>query len=89
MAHKEREYNSAAKPLPSVNPDKYATTAIPYCMTVRIINILEDLHSEMQLPIGERFAGYPIEDFEEIDTRIRDNMLGLKLSLEALSQCEE
>lgn len=87
--HAAPGYNFGYKPKSFVDPEMYATTALPYKAAVRIVNVLEDLHSQMQNPQDKRFTDYPIADFEEIDTYIRDNMVNLALSLEMRSRVKE
>lgn len=80
--HKEPGYNHGHTMKDIVNPETYAGTSLPYKAVSRIINVLEDLHYQMQKPAGERFKDYPIGDFENLDTFIRDNMSNLALSME-------
>lgn len=80
--YKDPGYNHAHTMKESVKPDTYAGLSLPYEAVSRIINILEDLHFQMQRPPQERFIDYPIHDFEAIDTFIRDNMVNLAISLE-------
>lgn len=87
MSHKETGYNFAAKIKHGIDPDTYAAASVPYKAAVRIVNVLEDLHAQMQKP-SNRFENYPIEDFEEIDTYIRDNMANLALSIETRALSE-
>lgn len=84
-AHKSTGYNTCHVMKADVDPDLYAGTSLPYKAASRIVNVLEDLHFQMQKPAGERFNDYPIEDFEVLDTYIRDNMANLALSLETRS----
>lgn len=80
--HKDPGYNHGHKPKTHVDPELYASATLPYKAVSRIINVLEDLHFQLQKPAGQRFIDYPVSDFEDIDTYIRDNMSNLALSLE-------
>lgn len=88
MEHKEPGYNHGHVMNAKVDPDMYANVSISYKAASRIVNVLEDLHFQMQKPAGERFRDYPIADFEQIDTFIRNNMVNLALSLETLEMSE-
>lgn len=89
MSHKDLGYNFGHVMKTNVDPETYAGTSIPYKAVSRIINVLEDLHAQMQREPENRFRNYPIEDFEEIDTFIRDNMANLALSLETRALSKE
>ncbi len=88
FGHKEPGYNHGHCMKKEVGPDVYAGTSLPYKAVSRIINVLEDLHFQMQKKEEQRFIDYPIKDFEEIDTYIRDNMANLALSLETRALSE-
>lgn len=88
MSHKEPRYNFAHSMKPEMHKDTSAQVSLTYEMASRIVNVLEDLHFQMQKPQGERFADYPIDQFENVDTLIRDNMANLALSMETREQSE-
>lgn len=87
--HKDPGYNFGHSPKNHVNPESYARISLPYKAISRIINVIEDLHFQMQKPQDQRFIDYPIEQFEEVDTFIRDNMSNLALSLEMRALAEQ
>lgn len=80
--HKEPGYNHGHTMKQGIDPEVYAGTSLPYKAMSRIVNVLEDLHFQMQKPEGQRFIDYPVAEFEEVDTFIRDNMANLALSIE-------
>jgi len=86
--YKAPAYNSAHEMKKDVDPKRYVTTALSYEAASRLFNLIEDVHAQMQRPQEERFKDYPIEDFEKIDTVIRDNMANLALSIETLAVSE-
>lgn len=87
--HKETGYNYAHKMKGNIDPDFYAGTSLSYKVISRIFNLVEDVHFQMQKPQEERFKDYPISEYEEIDTFIRDNMANLALSLETRALSEK
>jgi hypothetical protein len=86
--HKDPGYNHGHVMKQGVDPDTPASVSMTYRMASRIVNVLEDLHFQMQRPQAERFADYPISDHEALDTLIRDNMANLALSIETQAQAE-
>jgi hypothetical protein len=80
--HHEQGYNFGHKAKAGMDPATSVTTALSYRAAVRIVNVLEDLHAQMQKPEGERFKGYSIAQFEEVDTYLRDLMVNIAISLE-------
>jgi hypothetical protein len=86
--HKEPEYDFGHSMKDGMDPEQCAGTTLPYKAICRIVNVLEDLHAQMQKPDGERFRDYPIEEYEKIDTFIRDHMANLAVSLELRAQAE-
>ena len=88
--HRELGYNFGHKMRDVVDPDQLAGTSLPYKAVSRIINVIEDLHAQCQKGPQERpFVDYPIVDFEEIDTFIRDHMVNLAISLETRAIAEK
>jgi hypothetical protein len=86
--HKEPEYDFGHTMKDGMDPEQCAGATLPYKAVSRIVNVLEDLHAQMQKPEGERFLQYQVENYEVIDTFIRDYMANLALSLELRAQSE-
>lgn len=86
--HKEPGYDFGHTMKDGVDPEQCAVMTLSYKVASRIVNVLEDLHAQMQKPEGERFLQYQIENYAEIDTLIRNSMLNLAMSLELRAQSE-
>ena len=86
--HKDTGYDFGHVMKDGMDPEQPVNTSLTYKQVSRIVNVLEDLHAQMQNSLGERFKDYDIEQYEKIDITIRDHMANLALSLEAYHQSE-